>query len=590
MGVYPLYRAATPYNASELDELDFAQSFDTMYLAHRYYPVGKMVRADHDDWTYSDVAFEPGIAAPGSVSATATVANTDAANTGDSYFPQEYRYVVSAVNADGQESRGSTEDTATNDTELPRNYTTITWGAVTGADYYRVYKAHESGSFGFIGESDSTSFVDDGYQPDYSDAPIEAYDPFGSTGNYPSRLNFWEQRLWFARTVNAPNAVYASRTAEFENMDFARPQRENDSIALTITTGESNFIEALIPMGRLLVGTSDNIFALYGPNDDILVPSPPPGARRQVGRGISLPKPLVIGEAAFYQPRVETGLRSIGYTFEMDGYKSSNVSIFAPHLFEKRRIKRMAYQAEPSSIIWAVMDDGDLIALTWESEQDVWGWTEMDLGGLVLDVCCIPEGQETRVYVTVERTINGATERYIEALESLKWTNYKRTAFVDCAKKYVFEEPQTEITGLQHLEGETVSVLADGYEATATVTDGAITLAVAATEVVVGLPFDAIIETLSLPNETTRKITGEIYVEMVDSFNVYAGRLEDELRLVRTRARGEIGAPILYTGQGEPVRPDQVVDREATIIVKQSSPYPMTVTAIHYGVEAKGRG
>jgi hypothetical protein len=280
-------------------------------------------------------------------------------------------------------------------------------------------------------------------------------------------------------------------------------------------------------------------------------------------------------------------LRTLGYTFEVDGYKSSDVSIFAPHLVQHYRIVKMAYQAEPSSILWCVRDDGELLAFTWEDEQQVWGWTEMDVGGSVLDVVCIPEGEESRIYLTVERTINGATVRYVEALESFKWSDYKRTAFVDCAKKYVFEEPRAQISGLQHLEGETVTVLADGFSTTATVTDGTITLPNAATEVVVGLAYDAIIETLALPQETKRKITGEIFVELVDSFNVYAGRREDELELLRTRAEGEIGAPILYTGQPEPARPDQVVDRDATIIVKQTSPYPMTVTAIHYGVEVK---
>lgn len=588
MAVYPLYRAATPYNGSELGDLDFAQSFDTMYLAHPYYPVGKMVRSDHDDWLYSVVAFDPGIDAPTGVTATATVPNQDAANGGDSYFPQDYSYIVSAVNSDGQESRGSSSASASNDTELPRNYTTVSWTASTGAEYYRIYKSHETGSYGFIGESETTSFVDDGFQPDYSDAPIEEYDPFSSTGNYPALLSFWEQRLWFGRTDNAPNAVYASRTAEFENMDFARPQRENDSIAMAITTGETNSIEAFMPMGRLMVGTSDNIFSLHGPNDDLLVPSPPPGARRHVGRGIASPHPVIVGEIAFYQPRIESGLRTLGYSFEIDGFKSNNVSIFAPHLFEDYRIVAMAYQAEPSSVLWAVRDDGKLLAFTWESEQQVWGWTEMDVGGTVLDVCVIPEGEESRVYLTVEREINGATVRYLEVLDTMKWTNYKRTAFIDCAKKYVFDEEVEEVTGLQHLEGETVSILVDGYATTGTVTDGAVALPRAATQVVVGLLYDALIETMPLPPEDRRKITGEIYVELVESFDVYAGRVEGELELLTTRTEGEIGAPELFTGQPEPARPDQVVDRDARIIVKQSSPYPMTVAAVHYGVEAKG--
>lgn len=588
MAVYPLYKLATPYNADELTDLDDAQSFDTIYLAHEYHPVAKLVRTDHADWSFSEVSFDPGIDAPGSVSATATTPNVDADNSGDGYFPQSYSYIVSAVNADGQESRGSTPDFATNDTELPRNFTTITWGAVTGAIYYRLYKAHESGSYGFIGETTGTTFTDDGFQPDYADAPIEAYDPFDSEGDYPARIGFWEQRLWFGRTLNNPNAVFASRTADFENMDFARPQRENDSIAMSIATGESNFIEAFIPMDRLIVGTSDNIFSLVGANDGVLVPTPPPGAKRHVGRGIALPKPVMVGEVAFYQPRVETGLRTLGYTFEIDGYRSSNVSIFAPHLFENYRIVRMAYQAEPSSVLWCVRDDGVLLAFTWEAEQQVWGWTEMDLGGKVLDVCCVPEGAESRVYLQVEREIGGETVRYVEYLDRQKWTDYRTASFLDSSRIFVFEEPQTVIRGLGHLEGEQVKVLADGHTLTATVEDGLVELSDPARRVIVGLAYDVIIETLPLPPEPRKKITGEIYVELIESFDVYAGRDESELELITTRQEGEIGPPIPFSGLPEPARPTQLVDREASIIVKQTSPYPFTLTGLYYGVEAKG--
>lgn len=601
MAVSPIYVAGTPYAASELAALDYAQSFDTIFLTHEFYQPAKMVRNDHDDWLHSVITFAPGIGVPTSVAAVRTMPNTDAANSGDSHFPQDYRYVVSAVNSDGQESRGSAEAVARNDTELARNFTTITWAAPAEgtAQYYRIYKAHETGSLGFIGESEGLSFTDDGFQPDYAEAPIEAYNPFDGSGNYPARCGFWEQRLWFGRTTNSPNGIFASRSADFENMDFARPQRENDSIAFSIATGQSNLINSFIAMDRLLVGTSDNIFSLAGPNDNILVPNPPPGARRQIGRGAVLPKPLVIGEVAFYQPRVETGLRTIGFTFEIEGYRSSDVTIFAPHLFEDFRITHMCYQPEPYSIIWVRCDDSRIRAFTWEQEQQVWGWTECDFGGDVLDVVCIPEGSEHRVYLTIERVINEETVRYVERLERSKWTDYQLTSFLDCSKLYQFSSPTDTVQGLSHLEGETVTVLMDGYTTTAVVSDGQITLPELATKVVVGLPYEAVIETMPLPQEDRRKITGEIFVELVESFDVLAGRFDKEapageeeadFELITTREPGEIGSPIMFTGQPEPVRSDQIVDRQAQVIVKQTTPYPLMVTAIHYGVESKGRG
>lgn len=587
MAVYPIYVAPTPYNASELADLDFSQAFDAIYLAHELYAPGKLARADHADWSYASVSFGPAIAAPGSVTATATSPNTDSANSGDGYFPQDYSYIVSAVDANGQESRGSVAAVANNDTELPRNFTTVAWAAVTGAQFYRVYKAHESGAHGYIGETAGTSFVDDGFQPNYARAPITGFNPFDGPGNYPARTNFWEQRLWWARTINAPNAFWASRSAEFENLDFARPQTEADSIAAAISTGETNSIEAIIPLDRLVIGTSDNIFSLQGPNDDVLVPNPPPAARRQVGRGIGRPKPLPIGEVVFYHPRVETGVRTLGFSFEIDGYRSTDVTIFAPHLFEGRRIVSWCYQAEPHSIIWVALDNGALLSFTWESEQQVWGWTEIDLGGRVLDLCAVPEGRETRVYMQVERDCASGPRRFIERLATWKWTDYRDAVYLDCARRYDFDEPVSSVSGLQHLEGKTVGVLADGRASTAVVEGGRVALVLPASKVVVGLPFEALVETLKLPEETKRKITGEIEIELVDSFEVYGGRREDELQLFRTRTPGDIAAPALFTGQPEPIRPMQSVDRDATIIITSPKPYPMTLTAVHYGVEAK---
>jgi hypothetical protein len=588
MGVYPIYVEPTPYNAEELEPIDYAQAFDTIYLAHKDYPFSKFLRNDHDDWAYSVVAVGPTQAAPTSVSATATNPNVDAANSGDGYFPQLFGFCVSAVNTDGQESRASSIATATNDTELPRNYTTITWAAAASADFYRIYKQHEGGSFGFIGETEGTSFKDDGFSPSYQDAPIYAYDPISTTGNYPGRVGFWEQRLWAGGTNNLPNGLFASRSSDFENFDVARPLRENDAIAMAISTGKVDAIEALVPLGQLVVPTSDNIIVLNGPNDGILTPNPPPGATVDIKGGISRPSPVVTHDAAFYQPRVENGVRSIGYQFEANGFRSNNVNIFCPHLFKDRRIVAWAYASEPYSVIYCVMDDGDMLAFTWEKEQDIWGWTEIDVNGFVEDVIAIPEGNEDRVYIIVRRTINGSERRFVERFGTAKWTNYAKAYFLDCARGQTYVAATQIITGLGHLEGETISVLADGTHLTKTVTNASIDLGegYASFDVIVGIPYDVIIETLPLGADARKKITGRIYTDVVNSFDWQVGREETRLEWARTRDGTDFGAPTMYTGKVEHTS-DQSVDQDGTVIVKQTTPYPLSLTGIYYDAAVK---
>jgi hypothetical protein len=224
MSVARVYRVGSPYNGSELSEVDFEQSADTMYLAHIDHAPTKLVRAGHTDWSFSDISFAPTILAPTSVSASATVANTDAANTGDAYFPQPASYEVTAVDdVSGAESRASASDTATNDLTLKRNSNAITWAAATGATRYRVYKADNTNEFGYIGNTTELSFVDDNIGPDYSDGPPSGSNPFDGAGDYPSTVTFFEQRLLWARSSNHPNAIWGSRSGSFENMDISRP-------------------------------------------------------------------------------------------------------------------------------------------------------------------------------------------------------------------------------------------------------------------------------------------------------------------------------------------------------------------------------
>lgn len=597
MGGRRLYKLPMPYNGRELREIDFAQSFDTMYLAHLNYEPGKLTRADHDDWGFVSVAFGPTLAAPSGVAVSATVANTDAGNSGDAYFPRAARYVVSAVNEDsGQESLPSLEVTATNDLSLKRNSNRVTWSAVTGATYYRVFKANLDGAFGFIGEVLSgTDFVDDNIEPDLSDGPRQGRSPFAAAGDYPSSVFFFEQRTGWGRTINNPNALYLSRSADLENMDISRPLVADDAITLRLVAERVNAVNQVVPMDDLIVLTSDGPFRIVGSNEDYLSANPPPRQRRQGARGASRVKAAVADETVFYLPNLGDEVLSIGYTFEIDGYRSNNVAIFSPHFFEGFDIIAWAYAREPLSCIWAVRSDGKLLCFTWQREQEVWGWTLCETAGRYLDVCVIPERPagalkpEDRVYFIVEREIAGVTRRFVERMASAKWQDQNDACFLDCAFSFSFEDPTAEVS-VPKLAGARVDVLADGnvYQDLEVAEDGTLTIDFPARIWHVGLPFVSTIETLplSLPSRNggsrAGKVqdVGEIVLRVYETRGVRAGRKENDLLPLRTRRGEPLGsAKSLLTGDYSFETPP-CASLEANVWVKQVYPLPMTISSI----------
>jgi hypothetical protein len=595
MGGARLYKVGSPYNASELDAMDYAQSFDTMYLVHIDHPVGKLTRSSHTDWLFSDVTFGPGIDSPTGVSVTVTNPNTDAANEGNAYFPQPASYVVSAVNEDtGQESRASSSASGTNDLGLKRNKNTITWTAVDDATFYRIYKSNNTGSFGFIGEATGTSFVDDNINPDLSDAPIVGNNPFASSGNYPSSICFFEQRVFFGRTKNAPNAIYGTRSADFENMDKARPLKADDSLAIAATSGTVNAVNQLIPANNLLALTSDSIFEIVGANDDYISPNPPPKVRRQNGRGASDLKALLIDSVTFFQPNIGTQVRTLGFSFEINGLQSNDISIFSSHFFEDHRIVSWCYAEEPLSVIWAVRDDGKLLAFTWQNEQQVWGWTECVIDGEVTSVCSIPENGEDRVYLIIKRKIDGADRYYVEQMAPVKWTDFKEACYLDCSRGYQLDEPASTFTHLEHLEGREVWALADGFTVKGlTVANGQVTLPDPASTVVIGLPVIATAETMGLLIQSqggaaigTKQTTGRAHLRIVNSLGITAGRSDDSQEPVITREEEPLGSQAdLYTGIVR-CEMEQLVAYESTVVIQQANPLPMRVTAAY--LEATG--
>jgi hypothetical protein len=151
-------------------------------------------------------------------------------------------------------------------------------------------------------------------------------------------------------------------------------------------------------------------------------------------------------------------------------------------------VSQISFAQSPERVAWLLRSDGKLVAVTLARDQNVVAYTLSELvGGTVESMATIPEDGEDKTYLVVRRTISGLTKRYIERLN---WEAYQ-----DC--RVVVSPGSNVVTGLDHLEGLTVSAVADGVDVgDFEVSGGSITLTRSATTVSVGIRYTPTIKLL----------------------------------------------------------------------------------------------
>lgn len=587
----------TTYTLADLNGLSYAQSGDVVYLAHKNYPLKKLSRLSNTSWTFASVSFDPPIATP----AAPAVAFTSGPTTGlYGVAPADYtlRYKVSAVNDKGQESYGSAAGftaTARHPSDwISGDKVTVTITAVTDAVEYNVYR-EEGGYYGLVGvvKAPDLTFVDVKYTAETSKTPLEQNNPF-TGGNNPKIVTFHQQRLILAGAANKPQTVYGSQTANFEGFFKRSPLKDDDPYEFTIASGSIDGINWATSFGELLIGTGGAEYQATGGNDP-LTPSNVQ-IKQQSYWGSSAIRPLVIGNSILHVQRQGSRVRDLFFSLEKDGYAGNDLTVLAPHLFDGHSIVQWSYQQAPGSVVWAVRDDGILLGLTYMKEHEIWAWHRHDTQGLFKSVCTISGALEDSTFFVVRRTVSGSTKYYLELLQP-KWEADDEIAtafFIDSGLSYV-GTPATVISGLGHLEGKAVQVLADGSPVEGlTVSGGSITLPYSASVVHVGLGYTS--QLAPMPPEAEAKdgstlgrlrTVGKSRIRVLDTvggkYGSSTGSLYDFPYLPETWD----AAVAPYSGDIE-FSPDTLTVPEATVWIQQDRPLPMTIVALMLEVAFEG--
>lgn len=589
-----IYELTTPYPGGILDRLQFTQSADVMTITHPSWDTRDLSRTADDNWSLSVVDFTPTVTSPTwSGTPLATV------GTGGGTYTKFYRYKVSAVDENGVESLTSGEAGISANSLSTTFGIQCTWNSVAGASYYRIYKNTSGASdfYGWIGDSETTSFEDYNIAELTSDAPLDDRLPFNGADNKPATVAYYQQRRIYANTNNNPQTIYTSQVGVYNSMRTSSPARASDAITLTINSKQVNEIRHLIELEALIVLTSGGEYRVTEGQDDVLEPASV-GIRKQSGNGASWVQPAIINDTLVYVQAKGGRIRDINYVYIDNRYSGRDLSIMAEHLFEGYTITDMTYAAEPYSILWCVRDDGRLLGLTYQRDHEVWAWhqhaTSTAAGESdILSVATVEEDGRDVLYCIVRRLFQGSVfKRYVERFEARDVSASENVWCVDSGLQYD-GAPATVISGLDHLEDEAVAVVADGNVVEGlTVSSGSITLPVAASKVTVGLPFTPAIELLDIDvASTTDTLKGKsvsvskVIAEVEDSRGMWAGPKNDDgtvdqFKEVKPReVTDEYDTLSLYTGKEEVVI-DPQWSLGGGIRIEQRSPMPLAVLAV----------
>ena len=363
-----------------------------------------------------------------------------------------------------------------------------------------------------------------------------------AANNWPERVTFHQQRLAFASTLLDKQTIWCSKAGSFLDFGISSPLLDSDAVTFTLASGEHNRIQWLQSSKALNVGTLGNEWTVLGGVSGAL--SPKAGgvlATRQTSVGSEPYKPLMVGMTTLFVERHGRTISEFTYDYAYDSYKTSDITILAPHLTESYSITTWAYQQAPDSIIWCTRSDGVLLGLTYQREHKVVGWHRHYTDGAFQAVCCIPgQSREDEVWVIVQRVIGGVYKQYLEKMapRPIRGTSPVGLCYVDSYVSYpswYYTNPMTHtaamtdtIAGLGHLEGEEVSVLANGLvHPPVTVENGTITLNDTYTNVIIGLPYETKITPhlpdISISTGTTLGRTQRITKLDIDLYKTLGG-------------------------------------------------------------------
>jgi hypothetical protein len=495
------------WDASNINELRFAQTFDTMIVVQEDNAPVQITRTGHTSWTCTPIShtflpmanFNNGITlTPNDKTGTTTF--TASADASSDFSTNDY------IRINGGLAKVTSVSGTTINVTIEEDLASTT--AATSTEY------------------EQTAFF---------------------SGNYPRSVSFHQNRLIYGGTRLKPQTIFGSQSGDFFNFKPTVATTEGSTttgsvtddsgFAFTIGSDEVNVIRHLVSKQTLFIFTSGGEFEMTG------APVTPTNVniRLQTRYGALAGglRPTTIDNEVLFCSANGRELRGFVFDFNSDSYYAKNYSIVAHDIMDNPQDMTFmrAHRNTNQNYLFVVMQDGTLGVFGLNVEKQVQGWSRFTIDGgkfkkvlAVNDADTTPETQ--RLYALVERTYtkDDATTVTSHTLERLT----EEQIYLDGWARKQNSTAFNTLAGAYNFANQTVNCVADGVVhanvaiGTRASTAGT-TLNDNYTDVVVGKNYTSTMTTLTLPvtingqpyrGEQITKVSALINLNKTQALNV----------------------------------------------------------------------
>lgn len=466
-----IYELATPYLLADLPNLQYAQNADTMFITDKHYSPRVLTRSGNTNWSLARQV-----------------------RTGDPFTS-----LLNITNITRANPAVVTVSTSPHNIAAGKQIYIDNVSGMTEINSGHYLVANPTATTMELQDLDGNNIDSTTYTAYSSSGVVELYD----AEMWPRAVTLTDDgRLLYGHTNNNPETIWASQaptagTGTANYGAFTVGVTDTDAFVFTLAPihGQVDSIQWLTNSDKfILAGTYGTVRRLFGATEQDPITATSITAKSVNTYGCALLKPVSNGINVFYAQRGKQILRSFGYDYTIDGYMTTDRNLLASHLLSDG-IRQVTSQLGELSTVWAVIEDGRLMGMTYNDKEDISGWHRQLIAGShvnsngvtrsfgkVRSAAPMPRGnEEDQLWVCVERTINGNTRRYVEYLTDTVSLPLKEDFFTgeanSAADAVAYRDAIYELSKDQiHVDSAlTYDGASFGTDASATLTPGATT-------------------------------------------------------------------------------------------------------------------